>query len=364
MISFTDSQKKTIASGITVASLTLVVAFVALVGWGILKLLSFVSVAIVPVVFGFFLALFFKPYYEWWVKITKNRMLALATMLVTILIPLGLFFWYAGTVAMEQISNLVAQGPTILPRVKAWAADNFPKAKTLLDQFGVPYQEIPKKYADYGEAAKLAGSGVVEGLSILVTVFVSLIFFVFFLTSRPKSGKDIVGEMPFLKPETKDFVADQIDAFVTILVSFFQRQTLICIIEGILYGTGFSLVGLPYGFMIGFVLGVLNLIPLFGSLVCLPVALPLAYFGDDGSMTRLALVLSVWGLGQFADGYFITPRIQGDKTGLGYAGVIFSFIFWSSLLGPLLGMLLAIPLSAFCTVLWRAVKQKYIKPVV
>jgi predicted PurR-regulated permease PerM len=33
-------------------------------------------------------------------------------------------------------------------------------------------------------------------------------------------------------------------------------------------------------------------------------------------------------------------------------------------LGPLLGMLLAIPLSAFCVVLWRALKSKYIKPVV
>ena len=52
------------------------------------------------------------------------------------------------------------------------------------------------------------------------------------------------------------------------------------------------------------------------------------------------------------------------RTGLGYAGVIFSFFLWSTLLGPLLGMLLAIPLSAFCVVLWRALKSKYIRPVV
>ena len=131
-----------------------------------------------------------------------------------------------------------------------------------------------------------------------------------------------------------------------------------------MYGTGFGLVGLPYGFLIGFMLGVLNLIPLFGSVVCLPVALPLAYFVHGGSLTRLLLVLGVWGLGQFLDGYFITPRIQGNKTGLGYAGVIFSFFFWGTILGPMLGMLLAIPLSAFCVVLWRALKSKYIRPVV
>jgi predicted PurR-regulated permease PerM len=137
----------------------------------------------------------------------------------------------------------------------------------------------------------------------------------------------------------------------------------ICLIEGVYYGLGFALVGLPYGFLLGFLLGVLNLVPLFGTVVCLPIALPLAYFGG-GSVTRLVLVLSVWAIGQLLDGYCITPKIQGNKTGLGYAGVIFSFFFWGTVLGPVLGLLLAIPLSAFCAVLWRALKSKYIRPVV
>ena len=121
---------------------------------------------------------------------------------------------------------------------------------------------------------------------------------------------------------------------------------------------------IPYGFLIGFGLGVLNLVPFFGSVVCLPLAIPLAYFGEGGGVVDLVGVLAVWLSGQFLDGYFITPKIQGDKTGLGYAGVIFSFFFWWSVFGSLLGLLLAIPLSAFCVVLWRALKSKYIKPVV
>jgi predicted PurR-regulated permease PerM len=79
----------------------------------------------------------------------------------------------------------------------------------------------------------------------------------------------------------------------------------------------------------------------------------MAYFGADGSGLRVVLVLVVWIIGQVLDGYYITPKIQGDKTGLGYAGVIFSFLFWPIVLGPMLGLLLAIPLSACCVVLWR-----------
>ena len=364
MIEFTDLQKKTIANALTVLAMTVVLAFVAFVVWGALKFLSFASAAIVPVAVGFFLSVFFKPYYRWWVRLVRNPTVALVAMLMTVFIPAGFLFWYAGAVLVDQVSNLVEQGPALAKQVVSWFQGTFPKLHALLVQMGVPYENVGDFYTKYGATALRAGTGALRCVFGVVTVLVSLIFFVFFLTSKERHGKDIVFHMPFLKEETRDFVAEQFDAFSDILVSFFQRQTVICLIEGVMYGTGFAIVGLPYGFLIGFALGVLNLIPLFGSVVCMPVAIPLAYFPHGGSLTRLVLVLIVWGCGQVLDGYFITPKIQGDKTGLGYAGVIFSFVFWATVLGPLLGMLLAIPLSAFCVVLWRAVKARYIRPVV
>ena len=364
MIDFTDGQKKTIAAGITVLSLSLVFAFTAFVLWVVFKVLSFASSAIIPVVLGFFLSLFFKPYYEWWQRHVRNPSLALAAMLLTIFVPLGFFLWYAGAVMIDQISNLIRQGPTMANHVVEWFKATFPKSVSLLDQLGVRYDSLGNIYTNYGGAALKAGTGALKFVGGILSALVTLIFFVFFLTSKPRRGSDIVSQLTFLKPETRDFAAEQIDAFVEILVSFFQRQTVICLIEGVYYGLGFALVGLPYGFLIGFMLGVLNLVPLFGTVVCLPVAMPLAYFGVGGSTTRLVLVLVVWAIGQVLDGYLITPKIQGNKTGLGYAGVIFSFFFWGTILGPVLGLLLAIPLSAFCVVLWRALKSKYIRPVV
>lgn len=364
MIEFSQSQRKTMAAALTVTAFAVVFAFVAFMVWLAFKALAFASSAIVPVIVGFFLALFFKPYYRWWRGVVKNPTLALVVMLTTVLVPLGLVVWYAGAVVVDQVLNLVQQGPKLVGQVTEWFHATFPKLKGLLDQFGVPYDRLPEVYTNYGVAAMKAGTGALKCLGGVISALVTTIFFVSFLTSRERRGGEIVAELPVLKPDTRDFVAAQIDAFFDILVSFFQRQTIICLIEGCLYGAGFWLVGLPYGFLIGFALGVFNLIPLFGSVVCLPVALPLAYFGHGGSLSRLMLVLLVWASGQLLDGYFITPKIQGGKTGLGYAGVIFSFFFWATVLGPLLGMLLAIPLSAFCVVLWRAVKARYLKPVV
>lgn len=356
--------RRTAAGGLAVLATIAVLTFAGFVAWFVMKALVFASPALVPVLLGFFLALFFRPYYQLCLRVLKNPTVALLAMMASVAIPLGVLAWYAGAVVIDQLSNLIAQGPQLFEQASSWLRDTFPGLHSLLAQIGVPYESLGDIYSRYGVTAVKAGTGAVRLAELLITVLVTLIFFVFFLTTKERRGEEMVKGFAFLKPETRSFVAEQIDAFTDILVSFFQRQTVICLCEGTLYGLGFMFVGLPCGFLVGFALGVINLVPFLGSLVCLPIALPLAYFGPGGSAVRLVAVLAVWLSGQLLDGYLITPKIQGDRTGLGYAGVIFSFFLWATLLGPLLGMLLAIPLSAFCVVLWRALKSKYIRPVV
>jgi predicted PurR-regulated permease PerM len=360
MLDFTESQKKTIAAGITLVAAAVVVAFAVCVGWLALKVVSIAAPAIIPLVIGVFLAMFFKPYYALWHRVVKNPALAVAVMLATVLVPLSLVLWQFGSFAAHQTGDLIATAPQRAAKLAAWFSDTFPNVKSLMDRLDVPYQ-------DWTDGLKNSLSGLLSGLfgyvSSLLNMLLSLVFFVYFLTRPAMRGADCVAEMPFLKEGTRKFVAEQIDAFLDIVVSFFQRQTVICLVEGVFYGAGFLAVGVPYGFIIGFALGVLNLVPFFGSVVCLPVALPLAYWGAGGSTTRLVLAVAVWLAGQILDGYFITPKIQGDRTGLGYAGVIFSFVFWGVVFDSLLGLLLAIPLSAFCVVLWRALKSRYIRPL-
>ena len=360
-IDFTDGQKKTIASALTVLSVGVVVAGVAATGWFLFKALDFASGAIVPVVTGLFLAMFFRPYYLWWKKLVRNSTLAVLVMVFSVALPLGLVLWRFGAFAADQATNIIRLAPDLAAKFMAWFHEAFPKLQALAAEFGIPYRD----WVDiYKIKAANAGIGFLGSLTGLLSWLVAVIFFVYFLTREEKRGADCVKEMPFLKDDTKAFVAEQIDAFLDIVVSFFQRQVVICLIEGVYYGLGFLIVGLPYGFVVGFALGVMNLVPLFGTVTCLPIAVTLAYFGAGGSGCSAVAVTAVWLVGQLLDGYLITPKIQGDRTGLGYAGVIFSFFFWGAVFRSMLGLLLAIPLSAFCVVLWRSLKSKYIKPVI
>jgi predicted PurR-regulated permease PerM len=377
MINFSNSQNKTIAAGVTSLAIIVVVAFAAAVGWGILKCLGFIEPAIMPVILGLFLSMLFKPYYLWLEKIFRYRALVFLVLFTSILLPVGFFFYFFGSLIFDQVSSLITSIPNVFIRLSAWVNSTFPNAKTQLSMLGVPQEHLlfltdPTRFlheiasqltAQYGTAAIQASISVLKYIVGLGSYLIMLIFFAYFIMRPEVKGEKVVRQLAFLKDETKEFVARQIDSFVTILVGFFRRQVLICLIEGFYYGIGFKLVGLPGGFVLGFLLGVLNLVPLLGTVIVLPFAFLIAYFGDGGGLVVMSTVIGVWAMGQFLDGYLITPKIQGDKTGLGYAGVIFSFFFWGLVFQSLLGLLLAIPLSAFCIVLWNALKERYIRPV-
>ena len=181
MIDFSDRQKRTVARGLTVLSVVIVGAFAALILWGVFKVLAFASSAIVPVVLGFFLALFFRPYYLWWKKMVRNPTLALFAMLATVFVPLGFLIWHAGSLLVEQMLHLIRQGPELVSQVLHWVRGTFPSLHSLLLEMGRPYEDIGYMYTTYGPSAMKAGAGAVKCLHGVISALVSMIFFVFFL---------------------------------------------------------------------------------------------------------------------------------------------------------------------------------------
>ena len=100
-----------------------------------------------------------------------------------------------------------------------------------------------------------------------------------------------------------------------------------------------------------------------GSIIGLAIAIPLALFQPDGGVTTLVLTLVVFVVVQQIEGWFLTPKIMGDRTGLHFMAIIVAIFFWGTALGGILGMILAIPLTAFLASLWRLARQKYIAEI-
>ena len=79
---------------------------------------------------------------------------------------------------------------------------------------------------------------------------------------------------------------------------------------------------------------------------------------------RVRSVLVVFTVVQIIEGYLLTPKIMGDRTGLHPMVIIVAIFFWGSALNGIIGMILAIPLTAFLVVFWRLAREKYIRELV
>jgi len=111
--------------------------------------------------------------------------------------------------------------------------------------------------------------------------------------------------------------------------------------------------------VLGLSLGILNIVPYLGTIIGLSIALPLAFLQPDGGMPLVGLVLLVFVIVQNIEGWFLTPRIMGEQTGLHPVMIIVAIFFWGTAFNGILGMILAVPLTAFFVTAWRLAKHKY-----
>jgi predicted PurR-regulated permease PerM len=144
-----------------------------------------------------------------------------------------------------------------------------------------------------------------------------------------------------------------------VLSAWLRGQLLCCGILGVFYAAGLQLVGLELGLIVGLMAGVLSFIPYVGSLTGFVVAVLLAA-AQFGSWQGVAMVVGVFVAGQILEGYFIYPRLLGDRVELHAVWVIFA-LFAGGVAFGFLGVLLAVPMAAAIGVIARYWLRRYLE---
>lgn len=210
-------------------------------------------------------------------------------------------------------------------------------------------------------AIKQAGVALSTLLTWATGAAIVPIYLFYFLESNRNYLNDTKEQLSFLNPSLREDIVFLTKEFISILVAFFRGQIVIGLIMGILLAVGFTLIGLKFGIALGLTIGLLNIIPYFGTIIGLGCALPIAFFQvPDGGPLLLGLAILVFALVQVLEGYVLTPKIMGGQTGLHPMAIIVAIFFWGAALDGILGMVLAIPLTAFFIVAWRLAKKKYL----
>jgi predicted PurR-regulated permease PerM len=125
----------------------------------------------------------------------------------------------------------------------------------------------------------------------------------------------------------------------------------------IYYSTGLALFGLDLALPIGMFTGLAMFVPYVGFGIGLILAL-LAGLLQFASVKALVMVAVVYGSGQVVEGFFLTPRLVGERIGLHPLAVIFALLAFGQLFG-FVGVLVALPASAVLLVAIRRLRAGY-----
>jgi predicted PurR-regulated permease PerM len=373
-LQLSERQRLTVASAVTVLAAVVLIAAVAALLFLVGAFFTAFSNVFLPLAVAAVAALVLKPYYEWlcsWPRMPAP--VALGIVFVSLALPIIALVWFFGALVVAQLTDLIDKLPAWYARASEELADRWPRivefwrehpfGQRLREALAAQQQALLDGLQAVGAGALTAGRGFLRWIGIGLAWAVLPVYLAYFLMSTPRSF-NAEQYLPFLKPSTRRDLIYLANEFVNIIVAFFRGQLLIALLQGILFAIGFSIVGLRYGLLLGLLLGFLNIIPYLGSIVGLGIALPLALLQEDGGLVRVIAVIVVFTVVQTIEGYLLTPRIMGQRTGLHPMVVIVAIFFWGTALGGISGMILAIPLTAFLVVFWRLLRERYIHEIV
>ena len=294
-------------------------------------------------------------------KVRRKPARAFSTLfaLLILLILLVMFAYFIIPQLVVSLPPLVQNLPAMIERfyaqVSGFLSDHGISSDILDDLFRRVEKFFQTWLRDdpFSRILELAGR-IRSAAKNILNFIIGIIVMVYVLSGRDQ----FVGQAKKLlfalcrKRSTCNRILVHFRAINRIFSGFVSGKLLDSLIIGILCGIGLSILRIPYVPLISVIIGITNIIPVFGPFFgAIPSAL-LLLLTDPGKCLIFIIFIVVL---QQIDGNVIGPKILGDSTGLPAFWVLFALLLFNHLMG-FWGMLLGVPLFAsFSYLFWEGV---------
>jgi predicted PurR-regulated permease PerM len=350
--SFTSDQKQTwlwLALGL------LLVALLVLLGP---VLTPFIAAAI--------LAFALNPGVDWLVsrrigKFAMPRALAVVIVMLLLLTAILTLVLIVVPVLQKEVPLLQEKIPVFLNMLNATLAPWLQKygIHARLDGAGLE-RMLSQRLAGSGDQIwrAILASAKVGGIAILgwiaTVLLIPIVLFYLLLDWHPMLWR-VEHSVPRRWVGKVIVLAQEVDA---LLAQYLRGQLLVMLVLSAYYSVALTMCGFDVALPVGIITGLLVFIPYLGFGLGLMLALIAAVLQFEG-MQGLIAVASIYGVGQIIEGFFLTPRLVGERIGLHPLAVIFALLAFGQLFG-FVGVLLALPASAIVSVAFRHLRAHYL----
>jgi len=285
----------------------------------------------------------------------------------TLIVGIGFFMVCVITCALiipvlyKQIIQFLVQLPDLISRIQHKLLPLFEGIiDTRANNEAGLYAFLNKSMLGTAQFLGQVGARLVSGISIVANIIgiliVTPVVIFYFLRDWDKLIATVDDWLP---REHLDTIREQFALIDETLAGFLRGQFSVCLILGVFYAIGLTVVGLPFGAALGFVTGLISFVPYVGMLAGFLVGIGLAIANFDNSL-MVVMVAAVFLVGQLIEGSFLTPKFVGDRVNLHAIWILFALMGGSTLFG-FVGMLLAIPVAAIVGVMMRFALGRYLE---
>lgn len=324
--------------------------WIALVSCLVIYLSYRVRAVLTPLIFSLAVAYILNPF----VGIFERRKIPRIVVVIAVFLILAVFAILLFTGIIEVINQAAA--------LVNWLTEKIPDAiQRLNERYPEKFSgkmesvttEITKAFTSHsGEILQYSFNSIYAILGsafVLVNLLLLIPLYTFFFLWRFDRIVEVLGT--YIPNKHREKTIDIIKKLDQIVASFFRGRLIVCVFVGISTSIGFTLVGVPFAWLLGLGIGVINIVPYAVVFLGLPPVLVITYFSYF-DLAHPIYALIVFSIIQFMDGWVLTPIIQGKTLGLHPITTVVVLFIGSELAG-IFGLLLAIPAAAAAKVLIR-----------
>lgn len=295
----------------------------------------------------------------------KSRALSITTVYIIVLILIIILINFILPPVIQSVVDLVNNFGyyynMAVEKINSLPGDSILKNEMVQKAIG-EMQNIDLKQIINTEAITGYIQSIIGMLGGIFDIFVSIIVSIYILSSR----KQIIN---FLKRLLGAIVEGKAYKNINkyfgrtnqIFFKFLASQILDAIIVGILTSIAMSILNVKYAVLLGFMIGLANIIPYFGAIIAIVIATIITFF-TGGIFQAIWMVVVVTILQQI-DANIINPKIVGDSLKISPLLVIFAVTLGGAYFG-VIGMFLAVPVVAVLKLIiddfidWKNLKNK------
>ena len=307
-----------------------------------------------PFLTAFILAYILRPAFLW---LERRRLPASLAALLSVVLGLGILIAILGLfigLLKTELPLIRAQWPEWIANTQAWLGPKLSEFHIGLDWGALKTavsQKISAHISDNADAlvsstletVLMSGSSVIAGFVNSVLI----VFVMFYLLIDWDHFFGLIKKIvPLRAQETIHHLAMHTDG---LLSQYLNGMLIVIAIMSAFYSAGLMLIGIQGAAALGIFTAIMIVIPYIGITLGLSLAI-LSALLQFGPQYELVAVLALYGLGQFIEGFVLTPRLVGERIGLHPVAVLFSLLLFGKLFG-FFGILLALPISAVVLVL-------------